>query len=329
VPKPGYVVKMKTASLPLPRHNIINTEPLFLRYEVLAQAMLAMTLAGQFLKAGLAARKIVRLARVASKLEAHNVQLRNKLKMLSHKQWREKVLKDLGGLRKLIMWEAAKARIEARAALPKKESKRTGPAWLYTAERIAESERLKARKREIFRANQNPRIVRDRCKVDCEGDFRLAPLPRGERAPRQMKVYTENTIIEYDWNPMPFQEEKGFGPACVWPEEFYAAMKIEAEILEERTGEDALSTSLCSRNSQSEYPGSPAAITPNDREPLRGDPGSGVWFPNPGPGTQEEAKERKREETATPTISVYYVLPPKVLTDLFTPIPEEASHAGS
>jgi len=289
---------MKSASLTYPKYSIIETEPLFLRYEVLAQAMLAMTIAGQFVLAGLAARKITHLARVASRLEAHNVQLRLKLKMLSHKQWREKVLKDLGGLRKLKMWEACKARIEARAAAPRQEAKPKGPAWLYTAERIAESERLKARKREIFRANQNPNIVRDRCKVDFEGDFRLAPLPRGERALRQITVYTENTIIDYDWNPVPFAEKKGFGPASVWPEEFYAAMKIEAEILESRS-----SHSTCSR--------------------------TGVWFPNPGPGTQEEAEARKKEETATPIISLYSVLPPKLLADLFVPIPEEASHADS
>jgi len=315
VPKPGYVVKMKTASLPFPRHRIINTEPLFLRYEVLAQAMLAMTLAGQFLKAGLAARKVVRLARVATKLEAHNVQLRNKLKMLSHKQWREKVLRDLGGLQKLKLWEATKARIEARAAAPRQGPKRKSPAWLYTAERIAESERLKARKRACLKAGQNPRIVRDRCKVDVEGDFRLAPLPRGERAPRQMRVYTANTIIDYDWNPLPFQKEKGFGPASVWPEEFYAAMKIEAEILAGRTDRSPLS--------------SPQERGSNPTEPrLLLDPRACVSKTTLGEGDKKDEQSEGKSNKA-PTISLYYVLSPKVLHDLFTPLPEEENHAGS
>jgi len=231
--------------------------------------------------------------------------------MLSHKQWREKVLKDLGGLRKLKMWEAAKARIEVRAAAPRKKAKRKGPAWLYTTERIAESERLKAHKREILRANQNPRIVRDRCKVDVEGDFRLAPLPRGERAARQVRVYTENTIIEYDWNSMPFQEEKGFGPACVWPEEFYAAMKIEAEILEGRTDEHAPLSFPQERGSN-----------PTEQHVVL-DP----FFR--GDDKEERQDARKSEKASSPTISIYYVLPPKVIADLFVPLPEEASHAGS
>ena len=161
-----------------PNLHFIDTAPLFSRYDVLVQAMLAMTIAGQFVLAGRAASKIGRLVRVARRLEAHNVHLQNKLDMLCHKPWREKVLKDLGGLRKLKLWDACKARIEARAAAPRKEPKPKGPAWLYTPERIAESERLKARKRACLKAGQNPRIVRDRYKVDVEGDFRLAPLPR-------------------------------------------------------------------------------------------------------------------------------------------------------
>ena len=83
-------------------------------------------------------------------------------------------MEDLGGLRKPKLWEAAKARIEARATAPRKEVKRKGPAWLYIPEHIAESERLKACKRACLKAGQNPRVVLDRCKVDVEGDFRLA-----------------------------------------------------------------------------------------------------------------------------------------------------------
>ena len=225
---------MKTHYFTYHKHRFIDTAPLVSRYDVLAQAVLAFTIAGQYVQSMQAGQKIIRLIRSLTKFEAHNAHLRLKLDMLSNKPWRERVLKELGGMRKLKLWEAAKARIEARAAAPVKQVKRKGPAWLYTAECIAESERLKARKRAVFRANHNPHIVRDRCKVDVEGDFRLAPLPRGERAPRQVKIYTANTIIDYDWNPMPFQKEKGFGPAMVWPIEFYAAMAIEAEILAER-----------------------------------------------------------------------------------------------
>ena len=70
--------------------------------------------------------------------------------------------------------------------------------------------------------------MRDRVKMDFEGEFRLAPLPRGERAARQLRVYTANSISDYDWNPIPFATETGFGPAAVWPAEFRAAKDIEA-----------------------------------------------------------------------------------------------------
>ena len=234
----AYVLRMKTASLTLSTHRFIDTAPLVSRYDVLAQAVLAYVMAGRLGRAMQATRKIMRLVRALSKLEAHNVQLRRKLDMLSHKPWRERVLRELGGIRKLRLWEAAKDRIAERAAAPAQPVLPQEPAWLYTPARMAESERLKAHKREVFRAGHNPLIVRDRCKVDFEGEFRLAPLPRGERAARQIKVYTEETIIDYDWNPMPYQQETGFGPACVWPVEFYTAMKIEAEVLEGRDKDD-------------------------------------------------------------------------------------------
>ena len=279
--------------------------------------MLAFTLAGQYLQSLRAAKKIMRLVRVADRLEAHNDQLKRKLDMLSHKPWREKVLKDLGGLRKLKLWDAAKARIEARASAPKPEAKRKGPSWLYTPERIAESERLKARKRANVRAGHNPLIVRDRCKVDVEGDFRLAPLPRGERTARQIRVYTKNTIINYEFNPMPFQKEKGFGPASVWPVEFYAAMKIEAEILAARDSHAPVlpSPEVCSQTVER---GSSRKEQHAVLDPLfRGD------------DIAEDREDRGNDRASAPTISIYSVLPLKVMHDLLTPIPGDAPHAGS
>ena len=79
------------------------------------------------------------------------------------------------------------------------------------------------------RASAHPLTFRDRVKMDFEGQFRLAPLPRGERAARQINVYTEATIIDYDWNNIPLAKEIGFGPACIWPIEFYAAMGMDVE----------------------------------------------------------------------------------------------------
>ena len=297
-----------TLSHTYPNLRFIDTAPLVSRFDVLAQAVLAFTIAGRLGHAIRTSRKIVRLIRTLTKLEGHNAQLKRKLDMLSHKPWRDCVLRELGGLRKLKLWEAAKARIEARAAAPVKRPKPQGPAWLYTAERIAESERLKARKRACARASHNPLIVRDKCKLDFEGQFRLAPLPRAKRGPRQMRVYTQNTIIEYDWNPVPFQEEKGFGPACVWPVEFYAAMKIEAEILAERESHPVLS--------------SPRKRGSNNKC-------GSVGLDPRGRGDDKEGERYEQEKVITTTISIYDVLPPKVWNDLFSPMPEEALHVGS
>lgn len=190
------------------------------------------------MRAALGVSQTVRhLVRVYTKYEAHNVLLRRKMDMLMHKPWREQVLKELGGLHKLKLWEATRKRIEAR-----NEARRNGPApetplapsptWLYTPERIAESEKLKARVRMCQRATASPNIFRDRFRVDFEGEFRLAPLPRGPQVTRQIVVYTAETISDYDWNAMRLEPITGPGPAIVWPAEFYAAMKAEA-MLEE------------------------------------------------------------------------------------------------
>ncbi len=312
-----------TLSYTYPNLRFIDTAPLVSRFDVLAEAVLAFTIARQYLASMRAARKVIRLVRVVTKLEAHNAHLRLKLDMLSNKPWRERVLKELGGMRKLKLWEAAKARIEACAATPVKRPQPQGPAWLYTAERMAESERLKARKRACARAAHNPLIVRDKCKLDFEGQFRLAPLPRAKRGPRQMRVYTQNTIIEYDWNPIPFQEEKGFGPACVWPVEFCAAMKIEAEILAEREGHSSLSSPhspLSFPQTRGSNPTEPHLLLDplfrgDDKEERRGD-----W------NRKDERRESGDLITPLPLIDA---LSSKVWNDLFSPMPEEVLHAGS
>ena len=220
---------MKIASPNLPSHRFIDTAPLRSRYDVLAEAVLAFVTAGRLGHAIRTSHRIMRLIQTLTTLDGHNTQLRRKLDMLSHKLWRDCVLRELGGMRKLKLWEVAYGRILMRASAPVKATPPQEPSWLYTPARIAESERLKARARHCMRAAHNPLIVRDRVRVDFEGEFRLAPLPRGKRAARQMKVYTENTIVDYDWNPTPIAKEKGFGPASVWPVDFYAAMAIEAQ----------------------------------------------------------------------------------------------------
>jgi hypothetical protein len=71
--------------------------------------------------------------------------------------------------------------------------------------------------------------------MDFAGEFRLPPLPRAPRGQRQIKVYTANSITEYDWNNIPFAKKTGFVPACVWPAEVFAAMEAETGILDEQS----------------------------------------------------------------------------------------------
>ena len=228
---------MKTATLDYPTYTLrfIDTAPLAARYELLCASIMMFIEAGQIARVLRLTHKVRRLVRAFTQLDRHNILLQRKLNMLSNAAWRERVLQELGGLRKLKLWEAAKkrieARIEARRETPRKAapvSEQT-PAWLLTPERMAESERLKAHTRLCGRATAHPLILRDRVKMDFDGMFRLAPLPRGERAKRRVKVYTQNTIVDYDWNNIPFAKETGLGPAMVWPAEFYAAMGMERE----------------------------------------------------------------------------------------------------
>jgi len=186
---------MKTASLTYQSPRLIDTAPLVARYEIMVAAILACLEVGRLADMLRYSHKVVRLARVFTKLEAQNVLTRRKLDMLIDKPWRERVLRELGGLRKLKLWEAAKARIEARQNISPKPARDEVPSWLYTPERIADSERLKARVRACGRATAHPLVFRDRNKMDFKGEFRLAPLPRGPRRARQVKVYTQNSIV--------------------------------------------------------------------------------------------------------------------------------------
>ena len=251
----GYVYKMKTATLTYPKHlsRRIDLAPLDVRYRVLMASIMALIEAGKMTRVVKLTAKLNRLVRCYVKLHTHNEHLTLKLDMLLDKPWRERVLKELGGMSRLKLWEAAKARIEERRKAPPKPARKAEPSWLYTPERIAESERLKAYARKCGKATAHPRVFREPVRVDYDGLFRLAPLPRGERAPRQVVVYTANTISDYDWNNMLIATPKGFGPAPVWPAEFYAAAEAERAVRTEKDTHSfvipALSGDLTIKNS--------------------------------------------------------------------------------
>jgi len=299
---------MKTATLDYPTYTFrfIDTAPLAARYELLCASIMLFIEAGQMARVLRLTHKVRRLVRAFTQLDRHNILLQRKLNMLSNAAWRERVLQELGGLRKLKLWEAAKKRIEVRReTLPKAApiSEQT-PAWLLTPERMAESERLKARSRLCGRATAHPLILRDRVKMDFDGLFRLAPLPRGERAKRRVKVYTQNTIVDYDWNNIPFAKDTGFGPASVWPAEFYAAMVAEGDVETPHSSPPCVSLQTRERGprkNKNQQLG--PCIHGDDRKKGRDD--------------KREAKSLPLTPAKAGALHPKYILSPKVYGDLF------------
>ena len=220
---------MTTFTSPLETYRFIDTAPLEARFEVLMATMFALIDAGQMGRVLKTSQAVAKLVRAFCKFDAQNVLLRRKLALLSNPSWCIRVLKDLGGVKKLVAWEAAAARRRAGLKPKPRLNDDFTPAWMFTPERIAESERLKAHKRKCARAAVNPHIFRDRVQMDFDGFFRLPPLPRGNRIKRPIKVYTQETISSYDWNPLPFAKIEDFGPATVWPVEFYTAITMDSE----------------------------------------------------------------------------------------------------
>lgn len=310
-----------------PSPRPIDTAPLSARCDYLTQAILAYIAAGHM---GLVLRysqKLLRLIRVHNRLTGANILVRRKRDMLYNSAWRRRVLWGLGGRETLRRWDAMNARF-----MPRLETKSAvslnghdpfdiPPAWLNTPERIAESERLKARVRKVRRATINPHIVRDRVKTDFDGLFRLPPLPRKTRLPANIKIYTQQTISGYDWNPIPFAKETGFGPACVWPAEFYAAMIVDGEMTE------------------AEVP-TPYFVIPDQGEACR----SGTRHQRTVPVVRsrlcspagfgrddrnEDGETIEKRDEPLPTISLNEALSPKERQDTFSPLPKEPSLAGS
>jgi len=220
---------MKTTSLTSPSLRFIHTAPLAARYETLLTLIMAFIAAGRSQQVLRLSYRLARLVKLFIRLDSHNRLLERKLSMLCHPTWRARVLRELGGMRKLILWEAAQKRFQERAAVHPQRPEPYERAWLRTPQRIAESERFKAHARMCAKACAPINIVRDRCKMDFDGMFRLAPLSRGTHGTtRQIKIYTQDSSIsDYRYNAIPFAKIKGLGPATVWPVEFYTAMGVE------------------------------------------------------------------------------------------------------
>ena len=121
---------MKTAS-PTFSLQFIDTAPLAVRFEILMASLMGFLAAGRYRDVLRYSYKVGRLVRVFTKLEAHNARLSRKLEMLAHRPWRELVVKELGGLKRLKRWEVSYARIKARGGR-RLNTPEPQPPWLLT-----------------------------------------------------------------------------------------------------------------------------------------------------------------------------------------------------
>ena len=231
-----YLLKHPHTSLNTLRR--IDIAPLAALYMAAIVGFNALRLAGNYRRMPMAARKIHAVLRAIIKAKIHNHHLDLKLAMLLNSAWRTRVLRELGGSRKLELW--MKALMRAEGILPKRRvsPKPQEPVWWRTPERIARSEALKAHARFCAKACLPQGTVRDPFKMDQSGQFRLAPLPRvSSGQPCQAVIYTKLTISDYNYNAVPIYRSTGFGPACVSPFEFIAAAQIAATVTDADTQE--------------------------------------------------------------------------------------------
>ena len=228
---------------PPPALRFVDTSPLAARYALFALAIIAFAKTGAAVKTLNLSRKTLRLMRLFIRAQQHNNCIKRKLDMLASAQWRARVLADLGGLRKLTLWEAAFGRAQIRntrsAFAPNRLPLDHQPAWCYAPARKAESERLKAHTRDCAKACASPLIFRDQVQLDREGLFRLAAIPRGSyEGARERRIYSAGDIADYNYDAAALAPGVRLRPVSLWPAEFYAAMLAEDERMTDDVSSD-------------------------------------------------------------------------------------------
>jgi hypothetical protein len=147
-------------------------------------------------------REVRQIAIAASQLRRYEL----KLDMLRHPDWRLKVIKDLGGVNKLI-------RLWKRLSEPCETFKRQLKKLTY------EEIRYRQHIQRIAKAHAHPNIYRDPFRVDQDGEFRLPPMPR------RALGKPNNKPSPYNYDARPVVDFKGLKqPIMVWPDEFFVFM---------------------------------------------------------------------------------------------------------
>jgi hypothetical protein len=160
------------------------------------------------------ARQLRRHVRVMIQASQAHFRRRQKIAMLLRPDWRERVIADLGGWKRLRRWTKRQAAIEA--APPEKVYEKV----FHPAADEEEAAR-RAHMRELMKANTHPLILRDPCRMDFDGRFRLPPQAR-------LANPIADPDYDYDFDPRPMADFTGLKtPITVWPEEFRAAAEIK------------------------------------------------------------------------------------------------------
>jgi len=144
--------------------------------------------------------------------------------MLLRPSWREKVIADLGGWKRLKRWAMRQAEIESA---PPETAYET---VFHPAEGPEEMAR-RARMRELMRPNVHPGILRDPYRIDFDGWFRLPPQLR-------LTNPIADADYEYDFDPRPMANFIGIRtPITVWPDEFKAAAEVRPLGVDDRVAD--------------------------------------------------------------------------------------------
>ena len=195
------------------------------RYERLILMVKVLILARDYAGVLKTSFEIGRAVRALIKGKTRAAAQERKFQMLLSPVWRARVISDLGGMRKLALWNAAMKRAVLRSFdnkhrwRPEAMSPSSGfiPPQIIAAQKLESARR--ERIRDCARACANPNIFKDPFRVDFDGNFRLPAVPRAPAS-----GVKSSSTREYEYDARPINKLTGIhAPAMVWPAEFYAA----------------------------------------------------------------------------------------------------------
>ena len=203
------------------------------RYALLITQVMALIAANDFTQTLSVSRDIARAARALMAGKAQMAAAELKRKMLLNTAWRSRVIADLGGYRKLHLWQRARRRAAMRAALLSLSSPvENGGTRRQTALPPAELTR-RAGIRDRARACAHPLIFKDPVKVDQEGQFRLPAIPRAPLPYALRSGARPHHSYEFDARPVK-KQNKYAAAEPITPLEFYQAREAEIAAAQSR-----------------------------------------------------------------------------------------------